>query len=315
MESLGLAFADLIQTARRAAFGRESLASSMIDGRRTIETSRQRGQTVVASMAEDAHAIASAAEGSREVERSFSESLREVRGRAASAENATAGLADEAEALASAVRAVTVQTERVTAIAIRLAESTFATQRSVSGINESSSAMQAAADQIHDVLQRTEMVGMNASIEAARAGDAGRGFAVVATEVKDLAQAGGSALESMLATIHALKQQAGQMCERIQEIADIVQAQHDFGHALSHAAMLQSDAVGRVLSQISAAQSDVQGLHSQVRDLALPTTDRLGVTRAAQQAVERLPGYADAMAQILRGLPDFSSLEKASEKT
>jgi hypothetical protein len=31
--------------------------------------------------------------------------------------------------------------------------------------------------------------------------------------------------------------------------------------------------------------------------------------------VERLPGYADAMSQILRGLPDFSSIEKATEKT
>jgi methyl-accepting chemotaxis protein len=289
MESLGLAFADLIHATRHAAFGRESLASSMVDGRRTIETSRQRGQSVVASMAEDAHAIASAAQGSREVERSFSESLREVRGRAESAESATAGLADEAEALADAVRAVTLQTERATTIATRLSEATFATQRSVAGIGESTSAMQAAADQVHDVLQRTEMVGMNAGIEAARAGDAGRGFAVVAAEVKDLAHAGGAALESMLTTVRALKQ---------------------------HAALLQSDAVGRVLRQISAAQSDVQGLHRQVRDMsAVPDTGRLGVTRAAEQAVERLPGYADAMSQILRGLPDFSSIEKATEKT
>jgi methyl-accepting chemotaxis protein len=316
MESLGLAFADLIHATRHAAFGRESLASSMVDGRRTIETSRQRGQSVVASMAEDAHAIASAAQGSREVERSFSESLREVRGRAESAESATAGLADEAEALADAVRAVTLQTERATTIATRLSEATFATQRSVAGIGESTSAMQAAADQVHDVLQRTEMVGMNAGIEAARAGDAGRGFAVVAAEVKDLAHAGGAALESMLTTVRALKQQTGQICERIQEISDVVQAQHEFGHALSHAALLQSDAVGRVLRQISAAQSDVQGLHRQVRDMsAVPDTGRLGVTRAAEQAVERLPGYADAMSQILRGLPDFSSIEKATEKT
>jgi methyl-accepting chemotaxis protein len=313
MESLGRAFADLIQTARRATFGRDSLASSMIDGRRTIESSRQRGQTVVASMAEDAHAIANAAQGSREVERSFSASLREVRGKAESAENATAGLADEAETLANSVRAVTLQIERATAIATRMSEAAFATQRSVVGIGESAAAMQEAADQVHDVLQRTEMVGMNAGIEAARAGEAGRSLDEVAAQVKDLTQAGGIALEAMLATIRELKQQSGQMCERIQEISDVVQAQHEFGHALSHAAMLQSDAVGRVLRQISAAQSDVQHLHSQVRDMALPNAARLGVTRAAEQAVERLPGYADAMAQILRGLPDFSTIEKAEK--
>lgn len=315
MESLARAAADLIQTARRAAFGRDSLASSMIDGRRTIETSRQRGQSVVASMAEDAHAIASAAQGSREVERSISESLQEVRGRAESAQHATAGLADEAEALADAVRAVTVQTERATAIATRLSEATFATQRSVAGIGESTASMQAASDQLHDVLQRTEMVGMNACIEAARAGEAGRCIELVAADVKDLAQAGAHALEAIQLALRDLKQQSDQMCARIQEISDAVQSQHEFGHALSHAAMLQSDAVGRVLRQISAAQSDVQGLHSTVRDMALPNAARLGVTRAAQQAVERLPGYADAMAQILRGLPDFSSVQMATEKS
>jgi methyl-accepting chemotaxis protein len=196
-----------------------------------------------------------------------------------------------------------------------MSEAAFATQRSVVGIGESAAAMQEAADQVHDVLQRTEMVGMNAGIEAARAGEAGRSLDEVAAQVKDLTQAGGIALEAMLATIRELKQQSGQMCERIQEISDVVQAQHEFGHALSHAAMLQSDAVGRVLRQISAAQSDVQHLHSQVRDMALPNAARLGVTRAAEQAVERLPGYADAMAQILRGLPDFSTIEKATEKT
>jgi hypothetical protein len=36
----------------------------------------------------------------------------------------------------------------------------------------------------------------------------------------------------------------------------------------------------------------------------MPDT-RLGAGLAAEQAVERLPGYAEAMAQILRGLPDF----------
>jgi methyl-accepting chemotaxis protein len=310
MESLGLALGDLIRAVRHATFGRDSLASNMIDGGRSIETSRQLGKTVIASMEEDAHAIAAAAQGSRDVERTFATCLESVRAKAESAETATSNLAGEAEALAGGVRAITAQTEKATLIATRLAETAFATQRGVSSIGEAASAMFAAADQVQTVLQRTELAWLNAGIEANRAGDEGRGLGQVVGDVKDLARAGGAALEQMLVTVRDLKQHTAQISARLQELSDVVQTQHEFGHALSHAAMLQADLVGRVLRQISAAHGDVKGLNAQIRDMALPQS-RLGVTPAAQEAVERLPGYADAMAQILRGLPDFSVIEKA----
>lgn len=310
LENLGLALGDLIKALRHATFGRDSLASNMIDGGRSIETSRQLGRTVIASMAEDAHAIATAAQGSRDVERTFSTCLQTVRGKAKLAENATSDLACEADALADGVRAITAQTEQATVIATRLAETAFATQRGVAGIGEAASAMIAAADQVQTVLLRTEIAGLNAGIEANRAGEAGCDLAAVAGEVKELGRAGGSALEQMLVTVRDLKQNTAQIFERLQELSDVVQTQHEFGHALSHAAMLQAELVGRVLRQISAAHGEVKGLNAQIRDMALPDS-RLGVTQAAQEAVERLPGYADAMSQILRGLPNLSTIERA----
>jgi methyl-accepting chemotaxis protein len=314
LESLHYAIADLIQTARRSMFGRDSLASSVVEGRRAIETSRQRGQTVVASMSEDAHAIANAAQGSREVERGFVACMQTVRGKAAMAEQATACLIGEVDSLADSIRAVTVQTERSTTLAARLAETAFAAQQGIATMSETTASLQSAAARVHDSLQRAELVGLNAGIEASRASDGPPGFAVVASDIKELAQTGAAALAQMLGTVRELRQQTAEMFERMQQISDVVQAQNEFGHALSHASMLQADAVGRMARQVGAAHGEVHGLGTQVRDMPLPDV-RLGVTPAAQQAVERLPGYADAMAQILRGLPDFSPVEKsAAEK-
>jgi methyl-accepting chemotaxis protein len=314
MECLAQALAGLIENTRLAMLGREGLARYAADMQRALETSRARSQNLAAGLTEDAHAIATAADGSRRAAHDFAGRLETVREKAQSAEVTTAAIAQEAATLADAVRAVTAQTERATAIATRLAETAFATQRGVTTIGESAATMMNAAEQVQSVMKRAAILGLNAGIEAARAGEAGRGFAVVAAEVKQLAGDGGAALEQMLSTVRDLRTQTEQIFQRIQDMSDVVQAQHEFGHALSHAAMLQADSVSRVLQQLKTAHLDVRDLQAQVRDVTLPDA-RLGVTTAAQNAVERLPSYAEAMAQILRGLPDLAAVEKAKERT
>jgi methyl-accepting chemotaxis protein len=255
-----------------------------------------------------------AAQASQEVERVYSNCWQNVRETTARVEGVTDRLVIEAESLAQSIRVVTEQVHASTGVAARLADTAFATQNFVAGLGQATRAMQSAAEELHHMLQRTEMAALNAGIEAAHAGDSGRGFAIVATEMKQLARTGGTALTQMLGVVGDLKQQTGALCERVQQIGEAVQAQHEFGHALSHAAMLQADAVGRVIRQIEAAHGEVRTLTTQMRDPPLPA-QRLGVSPSARQAVERLPGYADAMADILRGLPDLSTIERTKEST
>jgi methyl-accepting chemotaxis protein len=314
MGSLAQALAGIIENTRMIMLGRDRLARYAADMQRALETSRARSQDLAAGLTEDAHAIAAAADGSRRAEHDFAGRLESVREKAQSAEVTTAAMTEEAATLTDAVCAMTAQTERATAIATRLAETAFATQRGVTSIGDSAGTMMNAAEQVQSVMKRAEILGLNAGIEAARAGDAGRGFAVVAAEVKQLAVDGATALDKMLTTVRDLRTQTEQIFQRIQDMSDVVQSQHEFGHALSHAAMLQADSVGRILQQLKTAHLDVRDLQVQVREVTLPEA-RLGVTTAARDAVERLPSYAHAMAQILRGLPDLSASEKAIEPT
>ena len=307
LETVGLSIAMLVDQLRAVALGRDTLTGWVTNMRAAIGVRSRESEQWAARIGEDAQVLAAAASASRLAEADVAVRMDHVRSHAQNAAAATVDLADDVEFLATAVRAVTAQSNRATEIAGRLSETAFATQRRVAGLANSAAAMLHAADLVHGVLHKAEMLALNASIEAARAGEAGRGFAVVATEVKALAQSGTAALDGMKDAVRSLQLEVAEITQRVQGISDVVQAQNEFGHALSHATAQQSEAVGRVLHRVGMAREEVQTLHAEVDGFRLPDT-RLGAGAAAEQAMERLPGYAEAMAQILRGLPDFGKL-------
>jgi len=310
LESLGLSLAGMIEVMRAKLLDGKSVVIWASAMRAAIDHRRQETLRLAAGLGEDAHVIATAAAASRTAERDITTQLTKARLWVEGAVGNTEALAEEAETLATAIRTVTKQTERASQIASRLSDSAFATHKGVTIIAETTGAMLHAAEQVQAVLNRAEMLGLNAGIEAARAGEAGRGFAVVAAEVKALAQHGAGALEAMQLTVRELRAQANAVFERVQDMSEVIQSQHEFGHALQHAAILQGEAVGRMLRKLTAARGEAVALNEEMQTLAVPDT-ALGGGAAAQQAVERLPSYAEAMGQILRGLPDLAGQERA----
>ncbi len=197
----------------------------------------------------------------------------------------------------------------------RIRASVQATAKKIKSLGDRSLEISEIINVINDITEQTNLLALNAAIEAARAGEAGRGFAVVADEVRKLAEHSRSATKDIAALIKAIQAETNEavvvMEEGTKEVEGGAQLADQAGRALDAISSVVRQSAELVQEISLASKQQVRGTEGVAHAMQIIS----GITRQTSHGVRQTVGTVSQLVklsdQLNESLAQFRSTAKS----
>jgi methyl-accepting chemotaxis protein len=232
------------------------------------------------------------------------------------------------DALAAAADAAAAADRAMAALEAILAASSDVLP-AAQALRERATSIEELTDAIDAIARQTNLLSINAAIEAARAGAHGRGFTVLATEIRSLADQTADALRRIRLLTSAVRDVANQNASRAGVVHDrVLDGERTIGEALRAIATIRDassrggQATQAVASTLTAPRGAIERLFIDVADLAAAAQQNAAsaqeVSAAAEEttaAVAQAAGASRIMAEVAGRLDSHVSIFKVDRDT
>jgi methyl-accepting chemotaxis protein len=229
---------------------------------------------------------------------------------AAAAEQASANVqsvASAAEEMTSSVHEISRQVQESSKIASAAVTQAQETDARINALSQAAGRIGDVVKLITAIAEQTNLLALNATIEAARAGEAGRGFAVVASEVKQLASQTAKATEEISVQIAGMQTATQESVAAIKQIGDTIGQISEISAAIAAAVEEQGAATSEIARNVGEAAkgtaqvaSNIVEVNSGAGETGAASTEVLAAARSLSGESNRLKLEVDKFLVTVR---------------